>query len=85
MGNPIDRKYTKEHEWIKIDGDIAIKGGKIVEVARSHKEHHADKRIDIDGKIVIPGCIDAHVHFRDPGQTKREILKQNQKVHCLAV
>ncbi|KHE94119.1 MAG: glycine cleavage system protein GcvH [Candidatus Scalindua rubra] len=26
MGNPIDRKYTKEHEWIKIDGDIAIVG-----------------------------------------------------------
>ncbi|MCR4289831.1 MAG: glycine cleavage system protein GcvH [Candidatus Scalindua sp.] len=26
MENPIDRKYTKEHEWIKIDGDIAIVG-----------------------------------------------------------
>jgi len=26
MGNPIDRKYTKEHEWIKIDGDIATVG-----------------------------------------------------------
>lgn len=26
MENPIDRKYTKEHEWIKIDGDTAIVG-----------------------------------------------------------
>ena len=26
MGNPIDRKYTKEHEWIKIDGDIETVG-----------------------------------------------------------
>ncbi len=26
MENPIDRKYTKEHEWVKIDGDIAIIG-----------------------------------------------------------
>ena len=26
MKNPIDRKYTKEHEWIKIDGDTAIVG-----------------------------------------------------------
>lgn len=26
MENPIDRKYTKEHEWIKIDGDIATVG-----------------------------------------------------------
>ncbi len=26
MENPADRKYTKEHEWIKIDGDIATVG-----------------------------------------------------------
>ncbi len=26
MKNPIDRKYTKDHEWIKIDGDIATVG-----------------------------------------------------------
>jgi len=26
MKNPIDRKYTKEHEWIKIDGDIVTVG-----------------------------------------------------------
>ena len=26
MENQIDRKYTKEHEWIKIDGDIATIG-----------------------------------------------------------
>ncbi|GAX60573.1 glycine cleavage system H protein 3 [Candidatus Scalindua japonica] len=26
MENPIDRKYTKEHEWVKIDGDIVTIG-----------------------------------------------------------
>ncbi len=26
MENPTDRKYTKEHEWIKIDSDIATIG-----------------------------------------------------------
>lgn len=26
MENPTDRKYTKEHEWIRIDGNIAIIG-----------------------------------------------------------
>jgi glycine cleavage system H protein len=26
MGNPIDRKYTKEHEWITIDSDVATIG-----------------------------------------------------------
>ena len=26
MENPVDCKYTKEHEWIRIDGDIATIG-----------------------------------------------------------
>jgi len=26
MENPVNRKYTIEHEWIKIDGDIATIG-----------------------------------------------------------
>lgn len=28
--------------------------------------------IDLAGKLLIPGCIDAHVHFNDPGFTHRE-------------
>ena len=26
MNFPADLKYTKEHEWIKIEGDVAIVG-----------------------------------------------------------
>src|SRR6266536_1800303 len=26
MENPRDYKYTKEHEWVKVDGDIATMG-----------------------------------------------------------
>ena len=26
MANPIDLKYSKEHEWIKVNGDIGIVG-----------------------------------------------------------
>jgi len=32
----------------------------------------ADEVIDIKGKIVIPGLIDGHVHFREPGMTHKE-------------
>jgi len=28
--------------------------------------------IDLQGKLLIPGCIDAHVHFNDPGYTFHE-------------
>ncbi len=30
------------------------------------------KIYDLDGKLLIPGCIDAHVHFNDPGFTHHE-------------
>ena len=26
MGAPKDLKYTKDHEWVKIDGDVATVG-----------------------------------------------------------
>ena len=32
----------------------------------------ADEVIDIKGNIVIPGLIDSHVHFREPGLTHKE-------------
>jgi dihydroorotase len=30
--------------------------------------------IDCTGKIVLPGMFDAHVHFREPGQEKKETI-----------
>lgn len=26
MGHPSDRKYSKEHEWVLVDGDVAVIG-----------------------------------------------------------
>ncbi len=30
---------------------------------------------DLDGKIVVPGLFDMHVHFREPGQTHKEDIQ----------
>ncbi len=51
--------------------DLLIEDGK---VARIEKEINADadKVIDAEGKYVMPGFIDLHVHFRDPGLTHKE-------------
>lgn len=27
---------------------------------------------DVSGKYLLPGCIDTHCHFRDPGATAKE-------------
>lgn len=49
--------------------DIFVEDGKIVE-AFSEKE--ADQVIEASGKFLLPGVIDPHVHFRDPGGTQKE-------------
>jgi len=32
----------------------------------------ADKRIDAEGKVVLPGLVDGHAHLHDPAYTNRE-------------
>lgn len=45
---------------------------KIREIGIHISEQKADNVIDLEGKILLPGCIDAHVHFNDPGFTHHE-------------
>lgn len=45
---------------------------KIIQIDKDIKPEKADEVIDLHGKLLIPGCIDAHVHFNDPGFTDRE-------------
>ncbi|MBI2453406.1 dihydroorotase [Candidatus Peregrinibacteria bacterium] len=52
-------------------GDIVISGGKIVDIIDAF-DGEASFIYDVSGKYVLPGIIDAHVHFRDPGLTKKE-------------
>jgi N-acyl-D-amino-acid deacylase len=43
-------------------GDVAVEGGKIVDVGRLGEEATADRVIDATGKIVCPGFVDPHSH-----------------------
>jgi len=49
--------------------DVWVLGGKIRALGGSHR---AVERIDASGMLVLPGAIDAHVHFRDPGPNYKE-------------
>ncbi|MFZ2746791.1 MAG: dihydroorotase, partial [Lactococcus raffinolactis] len=51
--------------------DILIDGQKIVAIGQDLTREDAEI-IDATGKIVAPGLIDIHVHFREPGQTHKE-------------
>jgi len=50
--------------------DILIEDGYILNIGKAFLR--ADETIDIKGNIVLPGAIDPHVHFRDPGFTYKE-------------
>lgn len=49
-------------------GYLAIKDGKIAEEGLDAEGITADRIVDAAGKYVMPGGIDIHVHFRDPGE-----------------
>ena len=47
-------------------GDILIEDGRISQIGPIIPSS-ADTEIDCTGKLIMPGMIDTHVHFRDPG------------------
>jgi allantoinase len=54
------------------DLDIGINDGVISYLGRSEFGNNAQQKIDATGLTILPGCIDAHVHPRDPGQAHKE-------------
>jgi len=53
--------------------DIAIADGRIAAISpRGDIDLPARDELDATGRYVIPGVIDGHVHFRDPGLTHKE-------------
>ncbi len=63
-----------------VDGiyDVLIEDGKIAKVASDINDSEAEV-IDAAGKIVAPGLIDMHVHFREPGQEAKEDFESGSK------
>lgn len=50
--------------------DILTDNGKIIDIT-SHIDIKCHT-IDCEGRLLLPGMIDVHVHFRDPGLTHKE-------------
>ena len=49
---------------------IGIEDGKIVTIGKIIRG--GEERVEFKDKLILPGFIDPHVHFRDPGLTKKE-------------
>lgn len=52
---------------------IGIENGKIKEISKQPLT--GEDEIDLKGNLLLPGFIDPHVHFRDPGLTQKEDFK----------
>ena len=53
-------------------GAIAIKDGLIFAIGDDAAMPAANEILDATGQFILPGAIDAHVHFREPGYTHKE-------------
>lgn len=62
--------------------DILVKDGKVAEIS-DNIEENADKVIDAAGLVVMPGLIDLHVHFRDPGYENKETIATGSRAAAM--
>jgi allantoinase len=62
---------VSEHETLL--GDLAIVDGRVAAILEPGRpDVQAEARIDARGQLVLPGLVDGHVHFNEPGRTHWE-------------
>ncbi|MBI2884614.1 MAG: dihydroorotase [Candidatus Omnitrophica bacterium] len=55
--------------------DVLIEDGKITDIQPSIAARNGLRRFDASGKLVMPGFVDLHVHFRQPGREDKETVE----------
>jgi len=57
--------------------DVIVEKGKVSRIlppGAFQEDHPRIRRIDASGKLVLPGLVDMHVHFREPGYEYKETI-----------
>ena len=62
---------TLVNEGRSFNGSLVIEDDKIVKITDCAPEASYDEVIDASGCFILPGVIDSHVHFREPGLTEK--------------
>ena len=65
---------TVVNEGKSIVADVLIKDGVIAKIDSSITVQENHTIVDLSGKLILPGCIDDQVHFREPGLTHKANL-----------
>ncbi|WDM85083.1 dihydroorotase [Ehrlichia sp. JZT12] len=68
---------------LDITGSLLTKGKKIIDFGRDLFSNGVpssiNEVIDCNNKVLMPGLVDIHVHFREPGQEHKETINSGSK------
>ena len=67
------------NEGRSFDGSVVIEDGNIIDITKQQPESSFDEIIDASGCYVLPGVIDDHVHFREPGLTEKADIESESR------
>lgn len=64
-----------------LDGvfDLRVEGDRIAAIAPPGQAGEAAQRLDLAGRLLVPGLIDIHVHLREPGDTHKEDIQSGAR------
>jgi dihydroorotase len=79
----MDRKAFINAKLIDFTGqrtaNIFAEDGVITEVSNRYPDGSGGETIDLTGFSLMPGFIDMHAHFREPGQTEKEDMETGMR------
>lgn len=56
---------TEEQSFM---GGVVVEHGKVTDLVLGNRDISAGEVIDASGKVILPGIVDAHVHYHSPGR-----------------
>lgn len=72
---------TVVNEGKAFPASVVIEGDRIAAIIEDHQAPRGlyDKHVDATGCFVLPGVIDEHVHFREPGLTRKADIESESR------
>ncbi len=69
------------NEGRTFEGQIIVEDEKILAISdtNDYPETSVDETLDVSGCFVLPGIIDDHVHFREPGLTEKADIESESR------
>ena len=76
---------TIVNEGKQFVSDILIKNGRIERIDPIITVDYLIEEINLEGKLIFPGCIDDQVHFREPGLTHKGDIASEYAIRNIGV